>query len=168
MFQLFGQFKPAAREKAAAKPKAKAKAQTISMPSGKRNKAVVVEPRLKHAVGAAPGGGGQKRKFDEVLSLTSEDHHLELSAADKEVCDGFRSRVRELRKLSPPLAEHSFKSYLQETLSQCSQFMTDLKTKQRSAKRRSNADDDLLWVEIERIESSMRDHITLVKCSLTL
>eukprot|EP00434_Breviolum_minutum_P041374 symbB.v1.2.036804.t1/scaffold5282.1/size28957/1 len=161
-------------------PKASAKAKSKSMPKQSvRNKTstpsqpVAANPAsLKNPIGSLDSGKQKKRKAecqpDNVPTHTSTPAASvpmsdEMCDADKEICDSFCERLKALRVVNPPLSDPQFKTYINDVLSKCNTFLNDVKTKRRSAQRRSNKD-DLLTANLDSMADEMQQHIHILKC----
>ena len=156
-----------AKAKPTPKPSVRNKASTSSQPSA----ANLVS--MKNPIGSVDSLRGKKRRTEHqtgkestkpapAVSVSMSD---ELCDADKEICDGFRERLSSLRVVNPPLSDPQFKAYINDVLSKCTTFLNDVKTKRRSAQRRSNKD-DMLTANLDMIEDEMQQHVHILKCFL--
>ena len=112
---------------------------------------------------------GKKRKadacpFDEELG--SPAFQGELSDADKQILDGFTTKLDECKDLKPPLADSGFKANLQELTTKLNGVKADLKTKKRSACRRALRSEDPLFLALDVVEQSVARLLQLVRCNL--
>lgn len=147
--------KAAAPKKMAVRPKASAHSGSFAM---------------KSSVGSADS----KRRKTTPMAMA--DHPLphagvganldDMCAPDKEIADGFQTRLQELRTVKPPLSEPQFKTYLGDLITKCNAFWSDVRTKKRSAQRRNNKD-DMLPLVLDDIEEQVKSHINLLKCILS-
>ena len=147
-------------------PKSAAKAKVA--PSSKRVAArpAAAKASLKTSIGSVDSvkrrrtGPAPEACMTPLGPISSED----MSPADKEVAEAFKARLQELRIVKPPLSEPLFKSSLGDLISKCTTFCNDAKTKRRSVQRRSNKD-DALSAALDDMESAIKEHITLLKCT---
>lgn len=174
LMQVLKQYKPglAADEKPSAKAKvqpSRATTQGQQIRVHKRKDAPSSSSKPKDSLKTTIGNASKRSR---PVKVESEPHVFsgvpmadDLSPADKEIVDGFQSRFKALKIVSPPLSEPAFKSKLGDLLSSCNTFMAEIKTKKRSAQRRNNAD-DLLVGALDTLETQMKDHIHILKCHL--
>ncbi|CAK9007265.1 unnamed protein product [Durusdinium trenchii] len=114
--------------------------------------------------------GGRKRKAEKVIEIgigggdaVDGSEFSDLNPADKEIVTNYADKLKKLRDVNPPLSEPQFKSNIQELLNECHTFLNDLKTKKRSAQRRSNAEDPLVHA-LESLEEQTNEHVKILKC----
>ena len=171
--------KPSAKAKPKAKPTPAAPKQQRAIQAGGTAKKVRLAPDPQASAAAAPAAAqapadrsepkSKKRKVDacpfdeEPVHPTMEG---ELSDADKQVLDGFTVKLDELKDLKPPLADNAFKSNLQELTTKLNGIKADLKTKKRSASRRTLKTEDPLYIALDAVEQSIARLMQLVRCSL--
>ncbi len=134
----------------------KTKQGNVKASAGKQG-AAAVKPSNKAVV-----GGGKSHAEPEMDDKNKNGE--ELSAADKTVLESFQSRIEDLGKLDPPVADGPFKQYLTERNQALSAFGGELKQKKKSVSRRTNYLDDPLYIELSKLEEMKNEILTLVKC----
>lgn len=157
---------PGAKSKAA--PKAASTSLTGSAP--KRGRVAAPKPKHQNLKATIGNAGGRKRKAEKVIEIgigggdaVDGSEFSDLNPADKEIVTNYADKLKKLRDVNPPLSEPQFKSNIQELLNECHTFLNDLKTKKRSAQRRSNAEDPLVHA-LESLEEQTNEHVKILKC----
>ena len=110
-------------------------------------------------------GPKKKRKIESTETAPGLSLSDEMCDADREISQGFQSRLDDLRVVKPPLSEPQFKAHISDMISKCNTFMNDVKTKRRSSQRRSNKD-DLLTANLDVMDDAMKEHVQILKCFL--
>ena len=159
--------RPAIAATPSTEPKAKAKAKT--------------QPATKKRAQQPKADGGQQVKRQRIdIGSTAKRPSIDiavpgaldeastemdsLSQADRALIDGYMTQMKPLKIISPPLADAAYKAALTEQLSSTNSIIADLKKKQRSAMRRAQKTCDPLYIELEKIATTMSTMQHLLKC----